>query len=225
MELLTLDKPKIWPSILAANMLNLSYDLECIEKHGLHQIHLDVMDNHYVPNLTFGPELCHQIHRAFPKLFIDVHLMVSPVREMIEKFAKMGAHRISIHADACIHLNHDLHLIREHGCGVGLAINPGEGIDHLKWCHQQLDYVLIMTVNPGFGGQKLIPSVYEKIKYIRKQYPHLPLMVDGGVNLKNIHDLIQQGATDFVVGSALFQAPDYPFCIENYLRMTKKNVL
>jgi ribulose-phosphate 3-epimerase len=225
MERLTLDKLKIWPSLLAANLLHLSKELEVLEKHGIQQIHLDVMDNHYVPNLTFGPDFCHQIHHQFPKFQIDVHLMVTPVNDMIIKFAKAGAKRIAIHADASLHLNHSLDLIRQNNCFAGLAINPGESVEHLKWCHQQLDYILIMTVNPGFGGQKLIPSVMEKIQFIKNKYPDLPIMVDGGVNQDNILDLIKCGAEEFVIGSALFQASNYPACIGNYSEVIKKYVL
>lgn len=223
MEHLILDKT-LWPSLLAASQLDLGNDIQKLIKHNIHQIHLDIMDNHYVPNLSFGPELCHQIHQKFPEVCIDVHLMVSPVESMIEYFAKAGASRIAIHPDACIHLHRHLHHIRELGCQAGLVLNPNQGIEHLTWCHQQLDYILIMLVNPGFGGQQWIPEVLSKIMSIRQTYPKLSIMVDGGVHLENISSLIQHGANDFVVGSALFKDKDYPNCIHQYQEMLKKNV-
>ncbi|HBB53394.1 MAG TPA: ribulose-phosphate 3-epimerase [Legionellales bacterium] len=213
-------KHHLWPSLLAANLLNLQKDIKTLQAHDVNQIHLDIMDNHYVPNLSFGPDFCRQIHQKFSQIIIDVHLMIHPVQSMIETFAKAGAHRISIHADACTHLHHSLHAIKKLGCQAGLAINPGESIEHLQWCHHLLDYILIMTVNPGFGGQKIIPEVYQKIQKIHDLYPHLSIMVDGGVDLLNIKDLKQYGAQDFVVGSALFQANDFPQCISPFLEMT-----
>jgi len=215
-----LGKSHLWPSLLAANLLNLQKDMDTLQANHVHQIHLDIMDNHYVPNLSFGPAFCHLIHQKYPDIIIDVHLMTCPVQSMIETFAKAGAHRISIHADACTHLHFSLSQIKNLGCQVGLAINPGESIEHLQWCHQLLDYVLIMTVNPGFGGQKLIPEVCQKIQKVHTLYPDLSIMVDGGVDLQNITDLKRYGAQDFVVGSALFQAKDYPQCISPFLELT-----
>jgi ribulose-phosphate 3-epimerase len=215
-----LDKLNLWPSLLAANLLDLQKEIQTLQAQGIQQIHLDIMDNHYVPNLSFGPELCRQIHQRHPDIKIDVHLMINPVLSMIETFAKAGAHRIAIHADACTHLHYSLEHIKKQGCQVGLAINPGESIEHLKWCHQLLDYVLIMTVNPGFGGQKMISEVIPKIKNIHQLYPNLDITVDGGVDLSNIEYLKKHGAQDFVVGSALFQAKDYPQCISSFLELT-----
>jgi ribulose-phosphate 3-epimerase len=215
-----LDKLNLWPSLLAANLLDLQKEIQTLQAQGIQQIHLDIMDNHYVPNLSFGPELCRQIHQRHPDIKIDVHLMINPVLSMIDTFSKAGAHRIAIHADACTHLHYSLEHIKKQGCKVGLAINPGESIEHLKWCYQLLDYVLIMTVNPGFGGQKMISEVIPKIKYIHQLYPNLDITVDGGVDLSNIKYLKQHGAQDFVVGSALFQAKDYPQCISSFLELT-----
>ncbi len=215
---------KIWPSILAASMLELGQEINCLIEHDIHQLHLDIMDNHYVPNLSFGPELCQQIHQQYPQLTIDVHLMITPVQDMIEKFAKAGASRISIHGDACIHLHRHLHRIRELGCHAGLVLNPAQGIEDLTWCHHLLDYVLIMSVNPGYGGQKCLPEVLEKVKIIHQKYPKLSIMVDGGIQLENIEDFIHHGASDFVVGSALFKASNYPQCIQLYQDLLKKNV-
>lgn len=223
MEHLILDKT-LWPSILAASLINLEKEIDVLIQHGVQQIHLDVMDNHYVPNLSFGPELCHQIHQQYPLLSIDVHLMITPVQDMIEQFAKAGATRIAIHADACIHLHRHLNQIRELGCQAGLVLNPAQGIENLTWCHHQLDYVLIMSVNPGYGGQKCLTEVLEKVKVIHQKYPQLPLMVDGGIHLENIEEFIHHGASDFVVGSALFKANNYPQCIQQYQKLLKKNV-
>lgn len=220
MEHLTLDKA-LWPSILAASMLDIGAEIEILIKNDVHQLHLDIMDNHYVPNLSFGPDLCMQIHQRFPQLSIDVHLMITPVESMIEQFAKAGASRIAIHTDACIHLHRHLQRIRELGCQAGLVLNPSQGIESLSNCIHQLDYVLVMSVNPGFGGQTWIPEVLEKIQAIHDQYPQLPIMVDGGIQLANIKEFIHHGATEFVVGSALFKASNYPLCIQQYQDLLK----
>jgi ribulose-phosphate 3-epimerase len=215
-----LDNTHFWPSLLAANLLNLNQDLEILQQHKVHQIHLDIMDNHYVPNLSFGPELCRQIHQKYPHLMIDVHLMIEPVHSMVEVFAASGARRIAIHADAGQHLHYSLTHIKNQNCLAGLAINPGESLESLEWSHQLLDYILVMSVNPGFGGQKMIPTVLDKVQRIHDRYPHLPIMVDGGVNLNNIMEFKKRGAQDFVVGSAYFQATDYPQCLSPFLELT-----
>lgn len=200
----------IWPSLLAANLLNLESQITALMNQGISNIHLDIMDNHYVPNLSFGPDFCAQIKKRFPSLNIDVHLMISPVSKMIGQFAKSGASRIAIHADSGIHLNYHLQQIKQLGCETGLAINPGEGIEHLQWIAPYLDFVLLMTVNPGFGGQKMIQETLGKIKLIKKRYPNLSLTIDGGVDLQNIGTLKKLGVDEIVVGSALFQANNFP---------------
>ncbi|EHL31272.1 D-ribulose-5-phosphate-3-epimerase [Legionella drancourtii LLAP12] len=190
---------------------------------GADYIHFDVMDNHYVPNLTFGPAFCAALIKRFPQLPIDVHLMVKPVDALIESFAKAGAKRISIHPDATIHLDRSLQLIKDLGCATGLVLNPATSIDVLTWCAYKLDFVLVMTVNPGFGGQKLIPEIIEKITQIRQRYPQLDLCVDGGVTSKNIATLAHAGANQFVAGSAIFNSNNYQETI-NTMRAQLTNI-
>ena len=210
---------QIWPSLLAADLLNLYQQITSLCEAGVTQIHLDIMDNHYVPNLSFSADFCQAIHKQFPQVEIDVHLMTTPVNDFIEAFAHAGAKRISIHANTTLHLNDSLHRIQQLGCRVGLAINPGEDISHLRWCTHQLDYVLLMMVNPGFGGQTMLPFVIEKAKNLHALYPQLPIMVDGGINLDNIPALKSAGVTEFVVGSSLFKAKNFPHCIQDFLQV------
>ena len=190
-------------------MTRLGDEVDLVMKAGADFIHFDVMDNHYVPNLTFGPAFCEALIKRFPGLPVDVHLMVSPVDTLIESFVKAGAKRISIHPDATIHLDRSLQLIKELGCEAGLVLNPATSIDVLTWCIQHLSFVLVMTVNPGFGGQKLIPEMMRKITLISQLYPQLALCVDGGVTPGNIADLARAGANQFVAGSAIFNSIDY----------------
>lgn len=199
----------IAPSILSADITELGEEVNAVIKAGADLIHFDVMDNHYVPNLTFGPFLCQALSQRFPNLGLDVHLMTTGVDALINQFAKAGAQRISIHPDASTHLDRSLELIRQLGCTAGLALNPATAPDYLHWCMHRLDFVLVMTVNPGFAGQTLIPEVIDKIRWIKSKYPALPICVDGGVNEKTIRDLAQAGATQFVAGSAIFSSDDY----------------
>ncbi|CEG58201.1 ribulose-phosphate 3-epimerase [Legionella fallonii] len=199
----------ILPSLLSADMTRLGDEVDLVMQAGADFIHFDVMDNHYVPNLTFGPAFCDALIKRFPGLPIDVHLMVTPVDALIESFAKAGAKRISIHPDATIHLDRSLQLIKHLGCEAGLVLNPATSIDTLTWCVQHLSFALIMTVNPGFGGQKLIPEMMRKITLINQLYPQLDLCVDGGVTPDNIADLARAGANQFVAGSAIFNSTDY----------------
>jgi ribulose-phosphate 3-epimerase len=199
----------ILPSLLSADMTRLGDEVNVVMKAGADFIHFDVMDNHYVPNLTFGPTFCEALIKRFPHLPIDVHLMVTPVDALIKSFAKAGAKRISIHPDATIHLDRSLQLIKELGCDAGLALNPATPIDALAWCKQHINFVLVMTVNPGFGGQKLIPEMMNKISQIHQLYPQLDISVDGGVTTENIASLARAGANQFVAGSAIFNSIDY----------------
>ena len=199
----------IAPSLLSADILRLGEEVDTLIEAGALLIHLDVMDNHYVPNLTFGPLFCEAIHQRHPEICVDVHLMTTPVDPLIVQFAQAGAKRISIHPDATIHLDRSLALIRQHQCAAGLVLNPATSPECLTWIRHQLDFVLIMTVNPGFAAQRLIEAVIPKITWIKTHFPDLTICVDGGVCEKNIKALANAGATQFVAGSAILSTPDY----------------
>lgn len=199
----------IAPSLLSADMTRLGEEVSAVLQAGADMIHFDVMDMHYVPNLTIGPFVCQALAKRFPDLIIDVHLMTNPVDELILQFAKAGAKRISIHPDATIHLDRSLQLIRQQGCQAGLVLNPATSPDCLTWCIHRLDFILLMTVNPGFGGQTLIPEVITKMAAIHQQYPKLAICVDGGVTIDNIGQLAKAGAREFVAGSAIFSTLNY----------------
>ncbi len=215
MEYLTLHKPgglslqSILPSLLSADSMRLGEEVGALMTAGINKIHLDVMDNHFVPNLTYGPEIARGLHQHFPELLIDVHLMTSSVDALIRQFAAAGARRIAIHPESSAHLDRSLQLIRDQGCLAGLALNPSTSPEVIAWTMHRLDFVLIMTVNPGFGGQLLIPEVLPKIQQIHHTYPQLLLSVDGGIQIENIAQIARLGAHEFVVGSALFKQPDY----------------
>ena len=206
---LTLAKFKILPSLLSADITRIGEEVNAAMQAGADMLHVDVMDNHYVPNLTFGPLMCQGLRKRFSDLKIDVHLMVSPVDALIKQFAEAGATRISIHPDATIHLDRSLQLIQEAGCQAGLVLNPATSLDCIEYCFHRLDFVLIMMVNPGFAGQTMITEVITKISKLHKRYPTLPICVDGGITSDNMGQLARAGATEFVAGSAIFNGGDY----------------
>lgn len=208
---------RIIPSLLAADFTRLGEEVDSVMRAGADMIHFDVMDNHYVPNLTFGPVVCDALHQRFTTLPIDVHLMTNPVDDLIHQFAAAGATRISIHPDSTIHLDRSLQLIKDKGCQSGIAINPAVSPDIIEWCMRHLDFVMVMTVNPGFGGQTLIPDMIKKIEKIHHQYPHLSIAVDGGITSDNINLLSAAGATEFIAGSTIFHSKNYAKTI-NQLR-------
>jgi ribulose-phosphate 3-epimerase len=203
----------IAPSILSADFARLGAEVDAVAAAGADLIHFDVMDNHYVPNLTIGPSVCEALKKHGVKVPIDVHLMVSPVDRIVPDFAAAGATFISFHPEATAHVDRTIELIREHGCRPGLVFNPATPLDHLDYTLEKLDLVLIMSVNPGFGGQKLIPAAVRKLGDARRRIDAagLPvrLEVDGGVKVDNIGQLARAGADTFVAGSAIFGSPDY----------------
>ena len=205
--------PLIAPSILSANFAKLGQEVEDVIQAGADIIHFDVMDNHYVPNLTFGPTICTALRNYGITADIDVHLMVSPVDSMIESFAKAGASMISFHPEASLHVDRSIDLIKQHGCKAGLALNPATSLSVLDYVLEKLDYVLLMSVNPGFGGQKFIPNIVEKTAHLKNIIEEMGLNtrieVDGGINKETIGAVREAGADMFVAGSAIFNASDY----------------
>jgi len=203
----------IAPSILSADFARLGAEVDAVIAAGADIVHFDVMDNHYVPNLTIGPLVCEALRKHGVKAPIDVHLMVKPVDRIIPDFAAAGATYISIHPEATLHLDRSLQLIRERGCKSGLVFNPATPLDWLDHVLDKVDLVLLMSVNPGFGGQQFIESVLPKIAAVRSRIDRsgLPirLEVDGGVKVANIGRIAAAGADTFVAGSAIFGAKDY----------------
>jgi ribulose-phosphate 3-epimerase len=200
---------RIAPSILSANFAKLGEEITLVVDSGADIIHFDVMDNHYVPNLTIGPLVCEAI-RPLTKAIIDVHLMVEPVDRIIPDFAKAGANIISFHPEASRHIDRTIGLIKEQGCKAGLVFNPATPLYYLDHVLDKLDLVLIMSVNPGFGGQKFIPEALTKLKAVRKRIDtagkDIMLEIDGGVKVDNIAEIARAGADTFVAGSAIYSA-------------------
>ena len=203
----------IAPSILAADFARLGAEVEAVLDAGADIIHFDVMDNHYVPNLTIGPMVCQAIRDYGIKAPIDVHLMVEPVDAMIEEFIKVGASYITFHPEATKHIDRSLEIIRSSGLKAGLVLNPATPVSVLDWVMEKLDMILVMSINPGFGGQTFIPSTHSKIRQIRQMIDErgldIRLEVDGGVKVDNIADIHASGADTFVAGSAIFGSSDY----------------
>lgn len=209
----------IAPSILSADFARLGDDVSAVLDAGADVIHFDVMDNHFVPNLTFGPMICEALRSFGIKAPIDVHLMIKPVDSLIPAFAKAGADIITFHPEATDHVDRTLQLIKDLGCKAGVVLNPATPLSCLDYIMDKLDVILLMSVNPGFGGQKFIPTTIDKIKHVKQKIIEsgrdIRLEVDGGVNSKNIAEIAAAGADMFVAGSAIFSQPDYKVAIDD----------
>lgn len=203
----------IAPSILAANFARLGEEVDHVLAAGADIVHFDVMDNHYVPNLTIGPMVCKALRKHGVTAPIDVHLMVSPVDRMIGEFAEAGATYITFHPEASDHIGRSIQLIKDAGCKAGLAFNPATPLSYLDYVMDDMDMILLMSVNPGFGGQKFIPNTLNKIRDLRQLITDsgrdIRLEVDGGIGINNIADVAAAGADTFVAGSAIFGSDDY----------------
>jgi ribulose-phosphate 3-epimerase len=208
----------IAPSILSANFAKLGEEVDRVLADGADVVHFDVMDNHFVPNLTIGPLVCEALRKHGVTAPIDVHLMVEPVDRLIPDFAKAGASIITFHPEASVHIDRTLQLIKDCGCKAGLVFNPGTSLHYLDYVMDKLDMILLMSVNPGFGGQSFIPSALDKLKLVRKRIDdsglNIRLEIDGGVKVDNIRAIKAAGADTFVAGSAIFSQPDYKKVID-----------
>jgi ribulose-phosphate 3-epimerase len=208
----------IAPSILSANFAKLGEEVDTVLAAGADWVHFDVMDNHYVPNLTIGPLVCEALRKHGITAPIDVHLMVEPVDRIVPDFAKAGASLISFHPEASRHVHRTVQLIKASGCQAGLVLNPATPVEVLDYVLEELDLVLLMSVNPGFGGQSFIPSALDKLRIVRQRIDAVTartgktirLEIDGGVKVDNIAEIAKAGADTFVAGSAIFGQPDYP---------------
>jgi len=208
----------IAPSILSADFARLGEEVDNVLKAGADIVHFDVMDNHFVPNLTIGPLVCDALRNHGVTAPIDVHLMIEPVDRIIPDFAKAGATYITFHPEASRHIDRSLQMIRDHGCKSGLVFNPATPLHHLDHVMDKIDMILLMSVNPGFGGQSFIPSALEKLRLVRKRIDEsgfdIRLEIDGGVKVDNIREIKAAGADTFVAGSAIFGQPDYKVVID-----------
>src|SRR5690554_801465 len=208
----------IAPSILSADFARLGEEVEKVLAAGADVVHFDVMDNHYVPNLTIGPMVCKALRDYGITAPIDVHLMVSPVDDLITQFAEAGASYITFHPEASLHVDRSLQLIKSLGCKAGLVFNPATSLDAARYVMDKLDMILLMSVNPGYDGQSFIPKTLDKIREVRKLIDDsgldIRLEVDGGVKVDNIAEIAAAGADTFVAGSAIFNAPDYKQAID-----------
>ncbi len=208
----------IAPSILSADFARLGEDVARVLSAGADVVHFDVMDNHYVPNLTIGPMVCQALRNYGIDAPIDVHLMVKPVDRLIPDFAKAGASIITFHPEASEHIDRSLQLIRDHGCQAGLVLNPATPLHYLDYVMDKLDVILLMSVNPGFGGQSFIPGTLDKLRQVRRLIDEsgrdIRLEIDGGVKVDNIREIAEAGADMFVAGSAIFSQPDYQAVID-----------
>jgi ribulose-phosphate 3-epimerase len=213
-------KKLISASILSADFGCLAQDTAAVLKAGADWLHIDVMDNHYVPNLTFGPLICEALHRHLPNAFLDVHLMVQPVSDLIERFAQAGAKQISFHPEASQTVQIDLQRIRQLGCKAGLAINPATPLSIVEDYWPDLDFLLLMSVHPGFAAQRFLPEVLSKIsaakQHIKQQKYSVQIGVDGGVNQETITHVAQAGADVLIMGSALFKTPSYSNTVKQF---------
>ena len=221
-----MQKYLISPSLLSADFARLGEEATAVLNAGGDMLHLDVMDNHYVPNLTVGPLVCESLRKYGIKAPIDVHLMTRPVDRLIVDFAKAGATHITFHPEASEHIDRSLELIRKHDCKAGLAFNPGTTLHCLEYLLDKVDLILIMSVNPGFAGQKFIPNTLDKLKQardiIKKSGREIRISIDGGIKADNIAQVAEAGADIFVAGSAIFSQPDYAKVISDMRDELKK---